>query len=105
MPRKTVWGLSMNKYKVKMSAIALATVVSMCSLVNVSFAQEEGNVPKKLGSYNNIVYFLLKSHKDGSVPKKLGSYNSRSSSGWCFRTMVMFPRGWKVENRFEGQDP
>lgn len=41
----------------------------------------------------------------GNVPKKLGSYNSRSSSGWCFRTMVMFPRGWKVENRFEGQDP
>ena len=41
MPRKTVWGLSMNKYKLKLSVLTLATAVSLCSLANVSFAQED----------------------------------------------------------------
>ena len=34
-----------------------------------------GNVPKKLGSYNKDCIVDLSSHKNGNVPKKLGSYN------------------------------
>ena len=35
-----------------------------------------GNVPKKLGSYNNTIERPWNSIMDGNVPKKLGSYNS-----------------------------
>ena len=35
----------------------------------------DGNVPKKLGSYNSDAERAKYATADGNVPKKLGSYN------------------------------